>query len=155
MAEDLNVSTGTKEEQYQSLLPQIKALVAGEADQVANMANVSAALMQQFNWFWIGFYVVKDGELVVGPFQGPIACTRIQKGRGVCGQSWAQETTLVVEDVNEFSGHIACNSLSQSEIVVPIFKDGEVIAVLDVDSDKRGQFDEVDKRYLEEVVALF
>lgn len=154
MAEDLNVGTGTKEEQYQSLLPQIKALIAGETDAIANMANVAAALKQQFGWFWIGFYIVKDGELVVGPFQGPIACTRIQKGRGVCGQSWEQEKTLVVADVNKFSGHIACNSLSQSEIVVPIFKDKEVIAVLDVDSDKLDQFDEVDKRYLEEIVAF-
>jgi GAF domain-containing protein len=118
------------------------------------MANVAAALKEQFGWFWVGFYVVKNGELVLGPFQGPVACTRIQKGRGVCGASWQQAKTLIVPDVEKFPGHIACSSLSKSEIVVPIFKDNEVIAVLDVDSNTYDTYDETDQRYLEEIVKL-
>ncbi len=154
MAEDLNVIQGTKEEQYESLLPQIKGLVSDEVDLIANLANVSAALKQQFNWFWVGFYLVKNEELVVGPFQGPIACTRIQKGRGVCGRSWELKKTLIVDDVNAFSGHIACNSLSQSEIVIPVIRDKKVVMVLDVDSEHLASFDQVDQKYLTQITEL-
>ncbi|HEY5407451.1 MAG TPA: GAF domain-containing protein [Ginsengibacter sp.] len=154
MAEDLDIATGSKEEQYQSLLPQIKGLLTGEADLIANMANVAAALKEQFQWFWVGFYVVKNNELVLAPFQGPVACTRIQKGRGVCGSCWQQAATLIVPDVEKFPGHITCSSLSKSEIVVPIVKDDEVVAVLDVDSESYASFDETDKKYLEEIVGL-
>lgn len=154
MAEDLYVIKGTKEEQYRSLLPQIKALVEGEEDLVANVANIAAALKEQFNWLWIGFYFVKNDELVLGPFQGPIACTRIKKGRGVCGTSWAQASTLIVADVEKFAGHIACSSLSKSEIVIPIFKNAEVVAVLDADSLQLAAFDETDQKYLEEITKL-
>lgn len=154
MAEDLFVSKGTKEEQYEGLLPQINALVNSETDFIANLANVAAALKEQFNWFWVGFYLVKDSELVVGPFQGPIACTRIAKERGVCGKSWEQKATLIVDDVNLFPDHIACSSLSQSEIVVPMLKDGIVIGVLDVDSLEKNSFDKLDQQYLEGVVSL-
>src|ERR1700761_7733971 len=132
MAEDLTIAAGTKAERYQSLLPQIKALIEGETDLVANLANIAAALKEQFGWLWVGFYLVKNDELVVGPFQGPVACTRIRKGRGVCGTSWAQAKTLIVPDVEAFPGHIACSSLSRSEIVVPLFNNGQVVAVLDV-----------------------
>lgn len=154
MAEDLTVIAGTKEEQYQFLLPQIRALLEGENDQIANLANVSAALKQQFDWFWVGFYIVRDSELVVGPFQGPIACTRIQKGRGVCGQCWVQEKTLVVDNVNDFPGHIACNIRSQSEIVIPVKKEGKVVMVLDIDSDELNQFDAVDVEYLQKIIEF-
>jgi L-methionine (R)-S-oxide reductase len=154
MAEDLTISTGNKAERYQSLIPQIKGLLEGEPDLVANLANVSAALKEQFNWLWIGFYLVKGDELVLGPFQGPVACTRIKKGRGVCGAAWQNAATLIVPDVEKFPGHIACSSLSRSEIVVPIIKNGEVIAVLDVDSDELDQFDETDKKYLQEIISL-
>ena len=154
MAEDLLVIKGTKEEQYQALIPQIKGLLEGETDLVANLANVAAALKEQFGWFWVGFYMIKGDELVLGPFQGPVACTRIKKGRGVCGSSWAQEKTLIVADVEKFPGHIACSSLSKSEIVVPLFHNGEVRGVLDVDSDALDQFDETDQQYLEEIVKL-
>jgi L-methionine (R)-S-oxide reductase len=153
MSEDLHVATGTKEQQYQSLLPQIKAVVEDEPDLVANLANTCACLKEQFNWLWVGFYIVKDDELVLGPFQGPLACTRIKKGKGVCGTSWAKKETLIVRDVNAFPGHIACSSLSLSEIVVPVIRNGEVVAVLDVDSEKYGEYDEVDRRFLEEVVS--
>lgn len=153
MAEDLTIISGTKQEIYASLLPQIKALISGETDLVANLANISAALKQQFGWLWVGFYLVKNGELVVGPFQGPVACTRILKGRGVCGSSWAEARTLIVPDVEEFPGHISCSSLSRSEIVVPMILKGEVIGVLDADSELTGQFDETDQRWLEQVVA--
>jgi len=153
MAEDLLIITGSKEEQYQALLPQIKALTEGEPDVIANLANISAALKEQFNWLWVGFYIVKQDELVLGPFQGPVACTRIKKGRGVCGKSWEDKMTLIVEDVEKFPGHIACSSLSRSEIVVPVFNNNEVIAVLDVDSQAPGHFDETDKKYLEEIVG--
>lgn len=154
MAEDLEIINGTKEEKYQSLLPQIKGLLTGETDLVANMANVSAALKEQFQWLWVGFYLVKNNELVLGPFQGPVACTRIQKGRGVCGASWLQASTLIVPDVNKFPGHIACNSLSKSEIVIPVIKDGEVVAILDVDSADYNFFNDTDKHYLEMITAL-
>lgn len=154
MAEDLLVAKGTKEEQYRSLIPQIAALLEGEPDLVANLANITAALKEQFGWFWTGFYLVKDNELVLGPFQGPIACTRIRKGKGVCGTSWEQGKTLIVDDVEQFPGHIACSSLSRSEIVVPLWHQGQVVGVLDVDSEKLAHFDETDRRYLEEIVSL-
>ncbi len=154
MAEDLSIVTGSKQEQYQSLLPQIKALLDGESDLVANLANTAAALKEQFGWFWVGFYLVKNDELVLGPFQGPVACTRIKKGKGVCGSSWLQKKTLIVPDVEKFPGHIACSSLSKSEIVVPVFQHGEVIAVLDVDSSEYDQFDSTDQEYLEQIVGL-
>jgi L-methionine (R)-S-oxide reductase len=155
MAEDLNIITSTdKQEQYRSLIPQIKALVGEEPDLIANLANICAALKEQFKWFWVGFYLVKNNELVLGPFQGPVACTRIALGRGVCGAAWEQKKTLVVPDVDEFPGHIACSSLSRSEIVVPVFYEGAVTAVLDVDSELMNQFDDVDAKYLEQIVKL-
>ncbi len=154
MAEDLNIIQGTKEEQYQTLIPQIKALLEGEPDLVANLANAVAALKEQFGWFWVGFYLVKNDELVLGPFQGPVACTRIKKGRGVCGSSWAQAQTLLVPDVEKFPGHIACSSLSRSEIVVPVIRNNEVVAVLDVDSSSLNEFDETDQKFLEEIVEI-
>jgi len=152
MAEDLKIAAGTKTQQYASLLPQIQALTEGESDAVSNLANIAAALKEQFGWFWVGFYMVKNGELVVGPFQGPVACTRIRKGKGVCGASWQEVRTLIVPDVEKFPGHIACSSLSRSEIVVPIFHEGEVVGVLDVDSADLNAFDEEDQRWLEEIV---
>ena len=153
MAEDLYIQQGTKEEQYQALLPQIKALIEGEEDLIANLANICGALKEQFNWWWIGFYLVKKGELVLGPFQGPVACTRIKKGRGVCGTAWQQAQAIIVPDVKQFPGHIACSSLSRSEIVVPVFKDNEVVAVLDADSEHLAHYDETDKQYLVEIVS--
>jgi len=154
MAEDLQIISGNKTEQYQSLLPQIKGLLEGETDLVANLANIAAALKEQFGWLWTGFYLVKEDELVLGPFQGPVACTRIRKGRGVCGTSWAEAKTLIVPDVEKFPGHIACSSLSKSEIVVPLIKDGVVTGLLDVDASEYDQFDETDKRFLEEIVGM-
>jgi len=154
MAEDLSIITGSKQEQYQSLLPQIKGLLEEEPDLVANLANTVAALKEQFNWFWVGFYIVKNNELVLAPFQGPVACTRIRKGKGVCGSSWAQAKTLIVPDVEKFPGHIACSSLSKSEIVVPVIRNGEVIAVLDVDSEDPDHFDITDQYFLEQIVEL-
>ncbi|MBX9734941.1 MAG: GAF domain-containing protein [Chitinophagaceae bacterium] len=154
MAEDLYVIEGTKEEQYKALIPQIKALLEGEPDIVANMANMVAALKQQFNWLWAGFYIVRGNELVLGPFQGPIACTRIKKGKGVCGTSWADQKTLIVPDVDQFPGHIACSSLSKSEIVLPVIRNHEVVAVLDVDSIAYNSFDEIDSTYLSELLEL-
>ena len=154
MAEDLQIIRGTKAEQYEALLPQVRALLEGEPDLTANMANMVAALKEQFGWFWVGFYLVKKDELVLAPFQGPVACTRISKGRGVCGSSWEQGKTLIVPDVEKFPGHIACSSLSRSEIVVPVIRNGNVQAVLDVDSSSYDQFDTTDQRYLEELVAL-
>ena len=154
MAEDQIIIKGTKEEQYQSLIQQIQGLLAGEDDLVANLANVSAALKQQFGWLWVGFYLVKKYELILGPFQGPVACTRISKGRGVCGTSWAKAQTLIVADVEKFPGHIACSSASRSEIVIPIMQDGEVVGVLDVDSTELNYFDETDAQYLEQLVQL-
>src|SRR6187397_3489378 len=142
MAEDLLITKGTKEEQYESLLPQIKALLEGEPDLIENLANITGALKEQFNWLWVGFYLVKNDELVLGPFQGPVACTRIKKGKGVCGTSWAQEKTLIVPDVEKFPGHIACSSLSRSEIVVPVIRNEQVAAELDVDSEYLDRFDD-------------
>ena len=153
MAEDLLVVKGTKQEQYEALLPQIKGLLEGEEDLVANLANVSAALKEQFGWLWVGFYLVKKDQLVLGPFQGPVACTRISKGRGVCGTSWQQAKTLIVPDVEKFPGHIACSSLSRSEIVVPIISNGQVLGVLDVDSEEPDMFDETDQHYLEMIIG--
>ncbi len=153
MAEDLLVAKGTKEEQYCSLLPQIKALIGGETDLIANMGNITAALKEQFDWLWVGFYLVKNDELVLGPFQGPIACTRIQKERGVCGACWTQKKTLIVPDVEKFPGHIYCSSSSVSEIVIPLLSDDEVWAVLDVDSKTLSAFDTTDQRYLEEITG--
>ncbi len=155
MAEDLTiVKTGTKTEQYETLIPQIKALIEGETELVANLANMAAALKEQFNWFWIGFYLVKEAQLVLGPFQGPVACTRIQKGKGVCGTSWEKAETLIVPDVDAFPGHIACSSLSRSEIVVPLLQDKNVVGILDVDSAELNAFDETDAKYLQEIVKL-
>lgn len=155
MAEDLQIlHTADKAAQYQSLLPQIEALLQGETDLTANLANMAAALKEQFKWFWVGFYLVKADELVLGPFQGPVACTRIGLGRGVCGAAWQQQKTLIVPDVEAFPGHIACSSLSQSEIVVPMLHNGQVAGVLDVDSEMLDQFDETDALYLEELVKL-
>lgn len=151
MAENLIINAGDKEEKYRELLPQIHALVSTETDMVANLANISAALKQTFDFFWVGFYLVKDDELVLGPFQGPIACTRIRLGRGVCGTAWKESRTLIVPDVEQFPGHIACSSDSKSEIVVPIKKQNVVIGVLDIDSDTLDSFDDVDARYLEEI----
>ncbi len=153
MAEDLSIVKGDKTAEYQSIIPQINALTTGEPDLVANLANTVAALKEQFGWFWVGFYLVKSDELVLGPFQGPVACTRIKKGRGVCGTSWAEAKTLIVPDVEAFPGHIACSSLSKSEIVVPVIRNGQVIGVLDVDSDRLDHFDETDQLFLEEIVA--
>jgi GAF domain-containing protein len=154
MAEDLTIIKGSKTEQYEALIPQIKGLIEGEDDLIANLANITGALKEQFNWLWVGFYLVKKGELVLAPFQGPVACTRIAKGRGVCGASWAVAKTLIVPDVEKFPGHIACSSLSKSEIVVPLFKGNEVVGVLDVDSVELNTFDETDQRFLEEIVKL-
>ncbi|CAN5501419.1 GAF domain-containing protein [soil metagenome] len=154
MAEDLNIINGTKQEQYEVLIPQIKALLEGEPDLIANLANTVAALKEQFGWLWIGFYLVKENELVLGPFQGPVACTRIRKGRGVCGTSWAEAKTLIVADVEKFPGHIACSSHSKSEIVVPVLHDNIVMAVLDADSVTYNSFDETDQLYLEQITSL-
>ena len=154
MAEDLTIIRGGKAEQYQSLIPQISALLSGEKDPIANMANVCAALKEQFGFFWVGFYLVKNNELVLGPFQGPVACTRIAKGKGVCGSAWDQSKTLIVPDVDDFPGHIACSSASKSEIVLPITRNGKVIGVLDVDSIELDNFDEIDERYLSEILNL-
>ena len=184
MAEDLSIITGTKAEQYESLLPQIKGLLEDEPDLIANLANVVGALKEQFDWLWVGFYLVKstsakvatdepaspevtadksasaeamadnENELVLAPFQGPVACTRIRKGRGVCGKSWEKAQTVIVPDVEKFPGHIACNSLSRSEIVVPVIRNNEVVAVLDVDSKELNHFNETDHFYLQKIVEL-
>ncbi|OEC90009.1 GAF domain-containing protein [Acinetobacter sp. YK3] len=154
MAEELVLQQGHKVEQYQNILPQIQAIVEDESDVIANLANICAALKQQFGWFWIGFYLVKGNELVLGPFQGPIACTRIAKGRGVCGSAWQQQQVIVVPDVDQFPGHIACSSDSKSEIVLPIMKNGECVGVLDIDSDELNQFDEIDAEYLKQLMSV-
>ncbi|MBR1667301.1 MAG: GAF domain-containing protein [Bacteroidaceae bacterium] len=151
MAEELKITVGSKEEKYRELVPQIKAVVEGETDLIANMANVASMLQETFGFWWTGFYRVTEGILVLGPFQGPLACTRIKKGKGVCGTAWEREGTVIVPDVEQFPGHIACSSLSRSEIVVPVKRNGEVIAVLDIDSKDLNTFDEIDKKYLEEV----
>ncbi len=154
MSEDLKVEGGTREERYRSLLPQIEGLLAGETDLTANMANFCAALKHGLGFFWVGFYLVKGDELVLGPFQGPVACTRIRRGRGVCGRCWETGRTVVVEDVTRFPGHIACSALSRSEIVVPLKDaDGRVTAVLDVDHDTPGAFGPADERWLTELLA--
>ncbi|MDR0691624.1 MAG: GAF domain-containing protein [Prevotellaceae bacterium] len=155
MAETLHISRQlSKEEKYKALLPQLKALLHGETDEVANLANTAAALWETFRFFWVGFYLIKDAELVLGPFQGPVACTRIAFGRGVCGAAWKERKTLIVPDVAQFPGHIACNSRSKSEIVVPLFKHGEIYGVLDIDSDRPGAFDEIDAKYLEKTAEF-
>ena len=162
MAEELTISTSTdKQERYATLVPQIQSLIEGEADIVANLSNIAAALKQAMDFFWVGFYLVKDNpmpagrqELVLGPFQGPIACTRIQLGKGVCGASWKEKKVILVPSVEEFTGHIACSSASKSEIVLPAFKNGEVALVLDVDSDKLSDFDAVDEKELRKVMEL-
>lgn len=155
MAEDLNIlQSNNKTDQYKSLIPQIRALIAGEADLIANLANICAALKEQFKWLWVGFYLVKGNELVLGPFQGPVACTRIAKGKGVCGTAWKEGRTLVVPDVEKFSGHIACSSLARSEIVVPGFNNNEIVAVMDADSEFINHFNMEDVQYLEEIVKL-
>ncbi len=153
MSENLIIKGNTKAELYENLLPQIKSLVEVETDEVANMANVSACIKDTFNFWWVGFYRVIGEELVLGPFQGALACTRIRKGKGVCGKAWQDAATVIVPDVDDFPGHIACSSLSRSEIVVPIIKNGEVTAVLDIDSEKLNTFDEVDKLFLESLVS--
>jgi L-methionine (R)-S-oxide reductase len=152
MAEDLRIIVGSKKSQYDSILPQVSSLIDGESDQIANMANICAALKEQFNFFWVGFYMIKDDELVLGPFQGPVACTRIKIGKGVCGSAWEQKKTIIVPDVDLFPGHIACSSASKSEIVIPIIRNGNVIGVLDVDSAELNSFDETDADYLQQIL---
>ena len=154
MSENLIIKGNSKKELYENLLPQIKSLMEGENEAIANMANISACLKDTFNFWWVGFYRVINEELVLGPFQGPLACTRIKKGRGVCGTAWQQAKTVIVADVDEFPGHIACSSLSKSEIVVPVFKNNDVVAVLDIDSEKLANFDETDKVYLEKLATF-
>ncbi|MBK7130084.1 MAG: GAF domain-containing protein [Crocinitomicaceae bacterium] len=154
MAENLLIGGSNRAEKYQVLIPQVKALIEGEADITANLANISAALRQTFGFFWVGFYLVRNNELVLGPFQGDIACTRIQKGKGVCGVCWEKSQTILVADVDQFPGHIACSSLSKSEIVVPIICKNQVVAVLDVDSDQLNDFSETDKIYLEQITFI-
>lgn len=155
MAEELIISTGDKGQRYQELIPQIQGLLSGEDDMIANMANMVAALQMTFNWLWVGFYIVRGEQLVLGPFQGPIACTRINKGKGVCGSAWQSGEIQLIPDVEQFPGHIACSSLSKSEIVLPVRNNiGEIIAVLDVDSELLDQFDEIDAKYLAEIIKL-
>jgi GAF domain-containing protein len=154
MAEDLTLVTGNKTDMYQSLIPQIEGLLKGEPDLIANLANIAAAIKEQFGWFWVGFYLVKGDELVLGPFQGPVACTRIRMGRGVCGTVWQKASTEIVDDVEKFPGHIACSSLSKSEIVVPLISNDQVMGVLDIDSSSLSSFDETDKFYLEKIIGM-
>jgi GAF domain-containing protein len=154
MAEDLHIASGSKEDQYINLLPQIKGLLDGETDLIANLANIGGALKEQFGWLWVGFYLVKGEELVLGPFQGPVACTRIRKGKGVCGTAWADAKTVIVPDVEKFPGHIACSSKSRSEIVVPLLRNGAVWAVLDADSEMLNTYDETDRRYLTMITEM-
>ncbi|MCR9252335.1 MAG: GAF domain-containing protein [bacterium] len=155
MAEELIISqSASKTEKYESLIPQIEGLIYGETDLVANLANIASALKYGMDFFWVGFYLVKDDELVLGPFQGPIACTRIRKGKGVCGTTWEKAETIIVEDVDQFPGHIACSSDSKSEIVLPAFKNNEVFLLLDVDSTQIADFDETDKHFLSRIMKL-
>ncbi len=154
MSEELNISEGSKTEKYATLLPQIQSVVSGEPDMIANMANVASMLHETFHFWWTGFYRVIDGVLVLGPFQGPLACTRIKRGKGVCGSAWAKQQTIIVPDVDAFPGHIACSSLSRSEIVVPVKRNGEVIAVLDIDSKDLNTFDSTDQKYLEQITQI-
>jgi L-methionine (R)-S-oxide reductase len=152
---ELHINTDSdKEGIYQSLLPQIQALCSGEDNLTANLANITAALKESFNWWWIGFYLVHQDELIVGPFQGPVACTRIKIGKGVCGAAWQQRQTIIVSNVDEFPGHIACSSASKSEIVVPVIKDGKVVAVIDADSEFLNHYNEIDKQYLEQLAQF-
>ena len=154
MAEELIISTSSdKQQRYSSLIPQIEALISGEPDLIANLSNIAAALKQGMEFFWVGFYIVKNDQLVLGPFQGPIACTRINLGKGVCGTSWKEKKTIIVPDVDQFPGHIACSSASKSEIVLPGFKDGKVALVMDVDSDKLNDFNETDKKFLQQIIS--
>ena len=155
MAEHLIIEGNSKEERYATLFPQLQSLVEGESDLIANMANVAACIKDTFHFWWVGFYRVINDVLVLGPFQGPLACTRIKRGKGVCGTAWDTAETIVVEDVDKFPGHIACSSLSRSEIVVPFIKNGEVVAVLDIDSEHLNTFDAIDKEWLEKVARLF
>ena len=156
MAEHLTINGNSKEEKYAALLPQLKSLMESEDDVIANMANVAACIMETFHFWWVGFYRVINNTLILGPFQGPLACTRIKRGKGVCGTAWDKAQTIVVEDVEQFPGHIACSSASRSEIVVPIFdQDNHVVAVLDIDSEYLNTFDATDKKWLEEVASLF
>lgn len=154
MAEDLQITKGSKEEQYKTLLPQVKALIEGEDDLIANLANIAAALKAQFDFFWVGFYLVKNNQLVLGPFQGPVACTRIQYNKGVCGTAWAQQKSIIVPNVDEFPGHIACSSFSKSEIVLPVMIGNNMVGVLDVDSAVLNNFDNIDDIYLSEILFL-
>ncbi len=154
MSEELNISEGSKTEKYATLLPQIQSVVSGEPDMIANMANIASMLHETFHFWWTGFYRVIDGVLVLGPFQGPLACTRIKRGKGVCGTAWAEQQTVIVPDVDAFPGHIACSSLSRSEIVVPVKRNGEVIAVLDIDSKDLNTFDSTDQKYLEQITQI-
>lgn len=155
MAENLNITSGTKGEKYQELFPQIKALIECEKDMIANMANICSALKYGMNFFWVGFYLVKNDELVLGPFQGTVACTRIKKGKGVCGTSWEKNEIIIVDDVDQFPGHIACSSLSKSEIVLPVYNSNkEIIAVLDADSDALASFDKTDEEWLKKITEL-
>lgn len=155
MAEHLSIIGNNKQELYENLFPQIEALVQGEDDVIANMANISACLYETFHFWWVGFYRVAGNELVLGPFQGPVACTRIAKGRGVCGTTWQRGHTIIVPDVEKFPGHIACSSASRSEIVVPVFRGNEVVAVLDIDSEHFNTFDHTDRLWLEKIAGLF
>lgn len=156
MSEQIHITGNTKEERYQSLIPQIKALIEAETDSTANMANVCAALKFSFNFLWVGFYIVKNNQLVLGPFQGPVACTRINFGKGVCGSAWQKKETIIVEDVDAFPGHIACSSLSKSEIVIPLMNaNNECVVVLDIDSEQYAHFDKIDEEYLTQIINLF
>ena len=155
MAETLYIPQDAKKaEKYEALVPQIEALISGEPDLYANLANISAALKETFGFFWVGFYLVKEGQLVLGPFQGPIACTRIGFGKGVCGAAWKEKKTVLVPNVDVFTGHIACSSASKSEIVIPVVKGQDVLMVLDVDSDQLNDFDETDQKYLERLMGI-
>jgi len=155
MSEDLIISSGlTREQKYLEILPQIKALTMGESDLIANLANITAALKEVFGFFWIGFYIVKNNELVLGPFQGPVACTRIQKGNGVCGAAWKDKKVIIVDDVEKFPGHIACSAASKSEIVVPVYKNKDVALILDIDSDRMNDFSVIDEKYLTDIVKI-
>jgi L-methionine (R)-S-oxide reductase len=155
MAEELIIATSEdKEQRYKTLLPQLDAITKDETDVIANLSNIAAALKQTMNFFWVGFYLVKSDQMVLGPFQGPIACTRINFGKGVCGTSWKKKETILVPDVEQFPGHIACSSVSKSEIVLPAFKHNEVYLVLDVDSDRLDDFDKTDQKYLENIMRL-
>lgn len=155
MAEQFKIIEESKDEKYANLYPQIVSILSAETDFIANMANMAAMIKETFQFWWVGFYLIKENELVLGPFQGPLACTRIKKGRGVCGTAWQEEQTIIVSNVDEFPGHIACSSTSKSEIVIPIKKTGVVIGVLDIDSEQLSTFDNIDKRWLEKIVSIF